>query len=58
MAQQEGVEAVLVEETPLIVILSTGGGKTVLLIITAIIDLAGVNILVTPFRALTNDMVA
>ena len=57
VAQKEGVEAVLTGETPLVVVLPTGGGKTVLLMIAAIIDLEGVNILVTPFRALTNDIV-
>ena len=58
VAQKEGVEAVLTGETPLVVVLPTGGGKTVLPMIAAIIDPEGVNILVTPFRALTNDMVA
>ena len=55
--QKEAVDAVLARETPLVVVLPTGGGKTLVAMLSAVIDLEGVIIMVTPFRALTNDMV-
>ena len=55
--QEEGVRAVLQDETPLVVVLPTGGGKTLLAMVPALIDPQGVTIMVTPFRALTDDMV-
>ena len=48
--QEEAVYAVLRNETPLVVVLPTGGGKTLLVMVPAILDPNGVNILVTPFR--------
>lgn len=55
--QKEAVDAVLARETPLVVVLPTGGGKTLVAMLPAVIDPEGVIIMVTPFRALTNDMV-
>ena len=55
--QEEGLHAVLRSETPLVVVLPTGGGKTLLAILPALLDLEGLTIVVVPFRALANDIV-
>ena len=55
--QQTAVEAILAGDTPLIVILSTGGGKSLLFMIPACLNKPGVTIVVAPFRALVNDLV-
>jgi superfamily II DNA helicase RecQ len=55
--QEEGVHAVLRQETLVVVVLPTGGGKTVLAMVSALLDTEGVTVIVAPFRALVNDMV-
>ena len=55
--QRTGAFAVLRGESPLIVVLPTGGGKTLLATLPTILDPDGVQIFVAPFRALVNDMV-
>ena len=47
----------LARETPLVVVLPTSGGKTVLALVAAIAEPEGVHVLVTPFRVLTDKMV-
>ncbi len=49
--------AVLRGESLLIVVLPTGGGKTLLVILPAMLENDGVQIFVAPFRALVDDMV-
>jgi Helicase conserved C-terminal domain/Orsellinic acid/F9775 biosynthesis cluster protein D/DEAD/DEAH box helicase len=55
--QEEGLHAVLRSETPLVVVLPTGGGKTLLAMLPALLDPEGLTIVVVPFRALADDMV-
>jgi len=55
--QQQGMEAVLAGQTPLVVVLPTGGGKSLLFMAPACLDDPGVTILVAPFRALVDNMV-
>lgn len=57
LAQEEAIHAVLARESPLIVVLPTGGCKTVLAMVPALLEPHSVTIFVTPFRALTDDMV-
>jgi len=55
--QELAMEAVLVGQTPLVVVLPTGGGKSLLFMVPARLDDAGVTIVVAPFRALVDDLV-
>lgn len=55
--QEEGVRAVLRAETPVTIVLPTGGGKTLLAMLPAILDERGVSIFIAPFRALVDDVV-
>jgi len=55
--QKRGVEAVLAGHTPLVVVLPTGGGKTLLFMVPACLGDPGVTVVVVPFRALLGNMV-
>jgi superfamily II DNA helicase RecQ len=55
--QEEGLHAVLRHETPVVVVLPTVGGKTLLMMMPALLDPEGVMVMVTPFRALVDNMV-
>ena len=55
--QQDAVTAIVRGDTPLITVLPTGGGKTLLAALPTVLDAEGVNIFVAPFRALVNDIV-
>jgi superfamily II DNA or RNA helicase len=44
-------------DTPLVVVLPTGGGKTLLAIIPALLKPEGLTIVVVPFRALADNIV-
>ncbi|CAA9967212.1 RecQ family helicase [Pyrenophora teres f. maculata] len=50
--QERALHAVLEGQTPLVVVLPTGGGKTLLFTVPACLDLEGVTVVVVPFRAL------
>jgi superfamily II DNA helicase RecQ len=54
--QKEAMAAILAGRTPLVVILPTGGGKSLLFMAPACLDDAGVTIVVVPFRALVDDL--
>ncbi|KAK5189319.1 hypothetical protein LTR47_011879 [Exophiala xenobiotica] len=54
--QEEGVRAVLNAETPVTVVLPTGGGKTLLAMLPVVLETRGVSIFIAPFRALVDDM--
>lgn len=51
------MEAVLAGHTPLVVVLPTGGGKTLLFMVPACLGDPGVTVVVVPFRALLGNMV-
>ena len=55
--QKEAVFAALEQQTPLIVVLPTGGGKTLTFTIPAVLRDPGVSIVVAPFNALEKDYV-
>ena len=54
--QEQALQAVLHGVTPLVVVLPTGGGKSILFMVPACLDQAGVTVVVVPFRALVNDL--
>ena len=54
--QEQALQAVLHGQTPLVVVLPTGGGKSVLFMVPACMADAGVTVVVVPFRALVNDL--
>lgn len=56
-AQYDSILAVLRNESPLAVVLPTGGGKTILTMVAAVVDPDGTSIFITPFRVLTDEMV-
>ncbi|KAK4986088.1 hypothetical protein LTR66_007979 [Elasticomyces elasticus] len=54
--QSVAMKAILAGETPLIIVLPTGGGKTLLFTAPACLEDPGVTVVVVPFRALINDL--
>jgi superfamily II DNA helicase RecQ len=56
--QEEGTMAVLYGETPVTIVIPTGGGKTVLAMLPVVLEKEGVSIFIAPFRALVDDVVA
>lgn len=54
--QEDALRAILANETPLVVVLPTGGGKSLLFMAPACLKDPGVTIVVVPFRALINDL--
>ena len=56
--QEQALQAVLEGQTPLVVVLPTGGGKSLLFSVPACMDDAGVTVVVVPFRALITDLVS
>jgi len=57
MEQERALRAVLAGQTPLVVVLPTGGGKSLLFMVPACLNDAGVTIVVVPYRALVENMV-
>jgi superfamily II DNA helicase RecQ len=55
--QEQALHAVLEKQTPLIVVLPTGGGKSLLFTLPACVEEAGVTVVVVPYRALIEDLV-
>jgi hypothetical protein len=55
--QERAVYAVLDKQTPLVVVLPTGGGKSLLFTLPACIEETGVTVVVVPYRALIEDLV-
>jgi superfamily II DNA helicase RecQ len=55
--QKEAVFAAVEQQTPLIVVLPTGGGKTLTFTVPAVLRDPGVSIVVAPFNALEKDYV-
>jgi superfamily II DNA helicase RecQ len=54
--QEQALYAVLDNQTPLVVVLPTGGGKSLLFMLPACIE-EGVTVVVVPYRALIEDLV-
>lgn len=50
------MQAILQRETTLVVVLPTGGGKSLLFMVPACLPDPGVTIVVVPFLALLNDL--
>ncbi|KAH0352647.1 hypothetical protein KCU83_g3356, partial [Aureobasidium melanogenum] len=58
-AQHEAMQSILYDDqtTPLVIVLPTGGGKSLLFMAPACLENAGVTIVIVPFRALINKLV-
>jgi superfamily II DNA helicase RecQ len=54
--QEQALYAVLDNQTPLVVVLPTGGGKSLLFTLPAYIE-EGVTVVVVPYQALIKDLV-
>jgi hypothetical protein len=54
--QEQALKAILEEDTPLVVILPTGGGKSLLFGVPACIETGSVTAVIVPYRALINNM--
>jgi superfamily II DNA helicase RecQ len=57
MEQEQALYAVLDKQTPLVVVLSTGEGKSLLFTLLACVEETGVTVVVVPYRALIEDLV-
>jgi len=57
MEQEQALYAVLDKQTPLVVVLPTGGGKSLLFTVPACVEEVGVTVVVVPYRALIEDLV-
>jgi hypothetical protein len=55
--QEQAMYAVLDGQTPLVVVLPTGGGKSLLFTVPAVLEAGGVTVVVVPYRALIEDLV-
>lgn len=55
--QEQALYAVLDKQTPLVVVLPTGGGKSLLFTLPACVEETGVTVVVVPYRALIKDLV-
>jgi superfamily II DNA helicase RecQ len=55
--QEQAMRAVINGQTPLVVVLPTGGGKSLLFTVPACLQDAGVTLVVVPYRALIEDLV-
>ena len=55
--QEEGTMAVLHSETPVTIVIPTGGGKTMLAMLLVVLEKEGISIFIVPFRALVDDVV-
>lgn len=55
--QEQALRAVVDGQTPLVVVLPTGGGKSLLFTVPACLQDAGVTVVVVPYRALIEDLV-
>jgi superfamily II DNA helicase RecQ len=49
---------VLDKQTPLVVVLLTGGGKSLLFMVPGLIEEGGITVVVVPYRALITDLVS
>jgi superfamily II DNA helicase RecQ len=52
------MHAVFDGQNPLVVVLLTGGGKSLLFTVLAVVERSGVTVVVVPYRALMDNLVA
>ena len=55
--QEQAIHTVIDGQTPLVVILPTEGGKSLLFIVPAYLDTTGVTVVVVPYRTLADNLV-
>ncbi|UPX19129.1 uncharacterized protein EKO05_0009401 [Ascochyta rabiei] len=55
--QEQAMHAVLDGQNPLVVVLPTGGGKSLLFTVLAVVEQTGVTVVVVPYQALINNLV-
>ena len=55
--QEQAMHAVINGQTPLVVVLPTGGGKSLLFMVPAYLDAIGVTVVVVPYRTLADNLV-
>jgi superfamily II DNA helicase RecQ len=55
--QEQALQAVLDKQTPLIVVLPTGGGKSLLFTLPACVEESGVTVVIVPYRALIDNLI-
>jgi superfamily II DNA helicase RecQ len=56
--QEQAMHAVLDRQSPLVVVLPTGGGKSLLFTVPAVVEQSGVTVVVMPYQALIDNLVA
>jgi hypothetical protein len=56
--QEQAMHAVLDGQNPLVVVLPTGGGKSLLFTVPAVVERSRVTVVVVPYRALMDNLVA
>jgi superfamily II DNA helicase RecQ len=56
--QELAVHTVLDKQTPLVVVLPTGGGKSLLFIVPGLIEEGGMTVVVVPYRALITNLIS
>jgi superfamily II DNA helicase RecQ len=49
---------VLDKQTPLVIILLMGGGKSLLFIVPGLIEEGGMTVIIVPYRALITDLIS
>ena len=57
MQQEQAMYAVLDRHTPLVVVLPTGRGKSLLFTVPALLEASRVTVVVVPYRALIKNLV-
>jgi superfamily II DNA helicase RecQ len=56
--QEQALHAVIDGQTPLVVVLPTGGGKSLLFTVPACMENTGVTVVIVPYRALIQDLIS
>jgi superfamily II DNA helicase RecQ len=57
-AQREAIQRAAAKQTPLVAVLPTGAGKSLIFIVPALLTGAGITIIVAPYRALKDQLVS
>jgi superfamily II DNA helicase RecQ len=56
-AQSEAMQAIQQVESPIVVVMPTGSGKSILFMLPAFVQVGGVTIIMVPLKALRADIV-